>query len=35
MRQVLESTTIADVQRRELPERVRALLAPAEAWTRR
>ena len=35
MRQVLESTTIADVQRGELPASVQDLLAPTEAWTRR
>jgi Rrf2 family protein len=35
MRQVLESTTIADVQHDRLPDGVRALLAPTEAWTRR
>lgn len=35
MRQVLESTTIADVRHGRLPSEVQALLAPDEAWTRR
>jgi Rrf2 family protein len=35
MRQVLEATTIADVRHGRLPDEVRALLAPDDAWTRR
>jgi Rrf2 family protein len=35
MRQVLETTTIADLQAGHLPADVQRLLEPAEAWTRR
>jgi len=35
MRQVLESTTIADVAQGRLPAAVQALLQPQDAWTRR
>jgi Rrf2 family protein len=35
MRQVLETTTVADLRGGRLPADVRRLLEPAEAWTRR
>lgn len=35
MREVLEATTIADVQHGSLPDEVQRLLASADAWTRR
>lgn len=35
MRRVLEATTIADLRSGRLPDEVRGLLAPSEAWTRR